>query len=239
MNRYVITGFLLALAVLIGLRLITSRPVNPVRMVGDSSTPARTSDSSVAHGPAGGDRITIEPHGASVNLSAAPGRQVKPAMNPESVQPTPTPNIAAAATVVKAAVPPAADGAAKPASGGAKARPEVRGLDPKTMDKGLAKTLARESLKFVGVEKDATAFWAQTVDDPGQPAEVRRNLIEDLNEDGFADPKHITAEDLPLIEMRLQLIARMSNSPIDDVNAAALAEAEKDLTNMLVKLKGM
>ena len=70
------------------------------------------------------------------------------------------------------------------------------------------------------------------------PASSRKNLIEDLNEDGFADPRHVTEDDLPLIYSRLRLIEEVGPDAMDDVNAAAFAEAYKDLVNMARKLTG-
>jgi hypothetical protein len=58
-------------------------------------------------------------------------------------------------------------------------------------------------------------------------------LIEDLNEDGFPDPKNITPDDLPLIMSRIQLVEQLAPAAMDDVNFAAFAEAYKDLVNML------
>ncbi|MDQ3439240.1 MAG: hypothetical protein M3478_02685, partial [Planctomycetota bacterium] len=69
-------------------------------------------------------------------------------------------------------------------------------------------------------------------------ADDRSDLIEDLNEDGFADPKNLTRDDLPLILNRLDLIEREAPYAMDDVNAAAFAEAYKDLVNMYAKVTG-
>jgi len=64
----------------------------------------------------------------------------------------------------------------------------------------------------------------------------RKNLIEDLNETGFADPRNLTAADLPLIESRIALIEQVANDAMDDVNSAAFDEAYKDLLNMRARL---
>ena len=71
------------------------------------------------------------------------------------------------------------------------------------------------------------------INDPNLPAEERKDLIEDLNEDGLSDPKHPGPEDLPLILNRLQLIEELAPDAMDRVNADAFAEAYKDLNNML------
>jgi hypothetical protein len=63
-------------------------------------------------------------------------------------------------------------------------------------------------------------------------------LIEDLNENGFSDGngRRATAADLPLIESRILLLEEHSNSPMDEANAAAFAEAYKDLVEMWARL---
>jgi hypothetical protein len=60
----------------------------------------------------------------------------------------------------------------------------------------------------------------------------RKNLIEDLNQDGFPDTKNLTARDLPLIQNRISLIEQLAPSATDPANAAAFKEAYKDLLNM-------
>ena len=67
-------------------------------------------------------------------------------------------------------------------------------------------------------------------------AHERQDLIEDLNEEGFPDPKNITPDDLPLILGRLELIEELGPDAMDEVNADAFAEASKDLNNMLEKI---
>ncbi len=57
-------------------------------------------------------------------------------------------------------------------------------------------------------------------------------MIEDLNEDGFADPEHPSIDELPLILARLALLEYVSPSPMDQVNDDAMAEAYKDLVAM-------
>ena len=64
------------------------------------------------------------------------------------------------------------------------------------------------------------------------PPDERRNLIEDLNETGFADPKHLTPTDLTLIQKRIAMIEQLAPSSMDDINTAAFKEAYKDLVNM-------
>ena len=69
-------------------------------------------------------------------------------------------------------------------------------------------------------------------------ADKQRELIEDLNQDGFADPKNLTAADLPIIEKRISLIEEQAPDAMDQANAAAFQEAYKDLLNMRAKITG-
>lgn len=92
---------------------------------------------------------------------------------------------------------------------------------------------ARLALSLVGTDPDAEDYWVQAINDPNLPAEERKDLIEDLNEDGLSDPKHPAPEDMPIIAGRIQLIEELASSAMDQVNADALAEAHKDLVNLL------
>jgi len=91
---------------------------------------------------------------------------------------------------------------------------------------------ARAALSFVGADPAADAYWADAISDPTLPAEERKDLIEDLNEDGLSDPHHPGPADLPLIMARLRLIEELGPYAMDQVNADAFAEAEKDLIGM-------
>jgi hypothetical protein len=105
--------------------------------------------------------------------------------------------------------------------------PPSGAADPPTTDE-----LARVALSLVGADAEAEQYWIAAINDPDLPADERRNLIEDLNEDGLSDPKHPTPADLPLILSRLQLIPELALDPMDEVNAEALQEAYKDLVNL-------
>jgi hypothetical protein len=92
---------------------------------------------------------------------------------------------------------------------------------------------ARAALSFVGTDPDAEAYWASAINDPTLPAEERKDLIEDLNQDGLSNPDHPGPDDFPLIVNRLQLIDEMSPDAMDPVNARAFQDARKDLVAML------
>ncbi len=92
---------------------------------------------------------------------------------------------------------------------------------------------ARAALSFVGADSEAEAYWAAAINDPKLPANERKDLIEDLNEDGLSDAKHPGPQDLPLIVNRLLLIQELAPYAMDQVNADAFQEAQKDLLAML------
>jgi hypothetical protein len=96
--------------------------------------------------------------------------------------------------------------------------------------------VARRALAFVGADPAAEEVWVDAINDPARSAHERSDLIEDLNEDGFADPHNPTIEELPLIENRLALIESLADDAMDETNAAAFAEAYKDLVNMYAKV---
>ncbi|HTR43441.1 MAG TPA: hypothetical protein VMH87_17650 [Pseudomonadales bacterium] len=91
---------------------------------------------------------------------------------------------------------------------------------------------ARMALSLVGSDPAAEAYWSQAINDPNLPSEERKDLIEDLNEDGLTDPKNPTPEDMPIIANRMQILEDMSSQPMDSVNAKAMIEAYKDLWNL-------
>ena len=91
---------------------------------------------------------------------------------------------------------------------------------------------ARAALTFVGADPEAEAYWYDAINDPSLSSHERQDLIEDLNEEGFIDPRHPTVEDLPLIISRLELIEELAPEAMDSVNSDAFAEARKDLLKM-------
>jgi hypothetical protein len=94
-----------------------------------------------------------------------------------------------------------------------------------------------DALALVGIDDEADQFWLNAIFDTSLPDKQREDLMEDLNEVGFDDPKNLTADDLPLIMNRLELIeAVLPNA--DDFMREHLLEAEKDLLNMLASVTG-
>jgi len=98
--------------------------------------------------------------------------------------------------------------------------------------KPLKDALAREALALVGDDPEAEAYWYGAINNPDLSPQERQDLIEDLNEDGFPDPKHPTPDDLPRILSRLQLIEAIALDAMDKVNWDAFQEAYKDLLNL-------
>ena len=107
---------------------------------------------------------------------------------------------------------------------------------PPKRGKQILDPVARVSLTLVGVDSGATEYWASAINNPNLSARERTNLIEDLNEDGLSDPKNPSEQDRQVILNRIQLIEQLVPRTIDDVNAAAFAEAHKDLVKMLKRL---
>ncbi len=123
------------------------------------------------------------------------------------------------------------------ARGAAPARPAAPSTAmPPPSGGGIQDPLARVALSFVGVDRDAEWYWLEAINDPRLSADERRNLIEDLNEDGFVDPQRPSPAELPLIVNRLQLLEQIAPSAMDQVNWEAFMEAYKDLANMYVRL---
>lgn len=91
---------------------------------------------------------------------------------------------------------------------------------------------ARDALSLVGADPDAEQYWVSAINNPNLPPEERKNLIEDLNEDGLSDPHDPGPQDMPLILSRIQLIEDLAPDSMDQVNADAFAEAYKDLVNL-------
>ena len=78
--------------------------------------------------------------------------------------------------------------------------------------------------------------WIAAINDPSLPSDVRSNLIEDLNEEGFPDHRNITSDDLPLIVNRMILIEGLLFEAMDEANFDAFLEAYKDLENMYSRI---
>lgn len=107
---------------------------------------------------------------------------------------------------------------------------------PASTDEPIPEKTARAMLRFVGTDPLAEEVWVQAINDPRLSSHARKELIEDLNEDGFPDPHNVTADDLPLILSRIEIIERLAPNAMDKANSAAFQEAHKDLMNMVARL---
>ncbi|HVT82231.1 MAG TPA: hypothetical protein VHM90_16430 [Phycisphaerae bacterium] len=116
-------------------------------------------------------------------------------------------------------------------------QPERNGVSERPAEP-ISEPTARKALEKVGADPAADDVWYAAINDSNLSANARRNLIEDLNETGFPDPRNLTPRDLPLIESRLALIEEVADEAMDDVNAAAFSEAYRDLQNMRARLTG-
>lgn len=108
--------------------------------------------------------------------------------------------------------------------------------DPRLTDPAAKEPFARVALAFAGADTQANQFYQQAINDPTLLKNHRRELIEDLNREGFANSKNLTANDLPLIQNRITLIEQLAPSAMDQVNAAAFKEAYKDLLAMRARI---
>jgi len=107
------------------------------------------------------------------------------------------------------------------------AKPKQRKQKPPLQDPD-----ARDALSLVGTDPAAEVYWYYAINDPTIPAGERKDLIEDLNEHGLPDPKHPTADALPVILRRIQLVEALGPEAMDEANAGAFDEAYKDLINL-------
>lgn len=154
----------------------------------------------------------------------------QPATTPVATQSESTPAVPPTETPAVAAAPAAPSDAqghrVKPADT-AQAEPSMKINGYEVQD-----PLARVALAEIGSDSVAEAYWIGAINDSSLPAEERKDLIEDLNEDGLSDPHHPSAQDMPLILRRIRLIEQLAPSAMDDVNRDALAEAYKDLVGL-------
>jgi hypothetical protein len=178
-----------------------------------------------AGGPSVPDDSPVEsspPADAGHDAAAAPtvtGPDVSPAPDP-APEPAPPPLI----------VEP------KPAPSRATSPDQRVNPPPATPEPSIPLPVARVALSYVGADPDAAVVWAYAINDPAMSPHARSDLIEDLNETGFPDPRNVTEDDLPLIVNRLALIEEFAPDAMDQTNADAFAEAYKDLANMYLKV---
>ena len=104
--------------------------------------------------------------------------------------------------------------------------------DPRVTDSAKKEPFARLALNYVGADPQADGFYQKAINDMTLTENHRKNLIEDLNQDGFPDTRNLTARDLPLIQNRISFIEQQAPLATDPANVAAFKEAYKDLLKM-------
>jgi len=172
------------------------------------------------------------PQKDSFPVEDQPAPAVEPPLPPPAVEPEP-----AAAVMPAAGVTPTAVQSQIPAPDRQAPTQKTKAVG-KSGESGGAKEkpIERIALAFVGTDALAELVWLDAINDPSVSARDRSDLIEDLNEEGFPDPRRPTSDDLPMILNRLAIIEDNALFAMDDVNAAAFAEAYKDLVNMYAKV---
>ena len=214
----------LAVVVLCGVVrvVVPYRPARPPT----ASTPAGVARED---GSARSTPRSAEPRVATPTLRPRPSSGENPA---PSVSP---PEPEAAKSAVQASV---GEQKAAPVDGKTQKATQQANQGAPAVPEALQDPVARVALGFVGADPDAESYWYVAINDPRLSAHERQDLIEDLNEDGLSDPRHPTADDLPLILNRIQLIEEVIWDAMDQVNADAFLEAYKDLVNLAVVAMG-
>jgi hypothetical protein len=104
-------------------------------------------------------------------------------------------------------------------------------VKPAPKKKVVQDPLAREALSLVGIDPEAELYWFSALGDPTLPKSERQDLVDDLNEQGLADPKHPTIEDVPLILARINILAEAMRTFGED--AYDWKEPYDDLANLV------
>ena len=108
--------------------------------------------------------------------------------------------------------------------------------DSRLTEPGSKEPLARLALAYVGANQQAGDLFHTAVLDPTLLPDQKRELVEDLNQDGLSNKKAPTPEELKIIANRYALTqAYLQEEYVqnDKVLNAAFREADKDLRNML------
>ncbi len=108
--------------------------------------------------------------------------------------------------------------------------------DARVTEADSKESLARVALAYVGANEQAGELFHAAVLDPTLKPDQHRNLIEDLNQDGLANRRAPTADDLKIIARRYEITQAylqqdyvINNKTLN----AAFREADKDLGNLL------
>lgn len=108
--------------------------------------------------------------------------------------------------------------------------------DSRLTEPGSREPLARLALAYVGANQQAAELFHTAVFDQTLLPDQKRELVEDLNQDGLSNKKEPSPEELKIIANRYALTqAYLQEESVqnDKVLNAAFREADKDLRNML------
>ncbi len=108
--------------------------------------------------------------------------------------------------------------------------------DARVADSDSKEALGRVALNYVGASDQALELYHKATLDPQLKPDQRRELVEDLNQDGLSNKRNPTAEDLKIIANRYALTqAYLQQDYVqnDKTLNAAFLEANKDLANIL------
>jgi hypothetical protein len=108
--------------------------------------------------------------------------------------------------------------------------------DTRVADGDSKEALGRLALSYVGADDSALELFHQAAFDPQLKPDQRRELVEDLNQDGLTQRKNPSAETLQIIAKRYALTQTYLQQDYvknDKTLFAAFQEANKDLGKML------
>jgi len=108
--------------------------------------------------------------------------------------------------------------------------------DKRVVDGDSREALGRLALNYVGANDQALELYHQAALDPQLNPDQRRNLVEDLNQDGLVNRRNPTPEDLKIIAKRYELTQSYLQQDYvknDKLLNEAFLEANKDLANLL------
>ena len=108
--------------------------------------------------------------------------------------------------------------------------------DGRVVDADSKEALGRLALNYVGANDQALELYHKAALDAQLKPDQRRNLVEDLNQDGLSNRRNPTPEDLKLIANRYTLTQSYLQQDYvknDKLLNAAFLEAHKDLANLL------
>lgn len=114
--------------------------------------------------------------------------------------------------------------------------------DKRVADVDSREALGRLALNYVGANDSAVTLFHQVALDPQLKPDQRRNLIEDLNQDGLKNERNPTPEDLKIIAKRYELTQSYLQQQYvvnDRLLNAAFQEANRDLARMLQRANAL